>query len=349
MKTHHRFSALALSLALALFVFADSHSPLTAAGPSLQPSLPSITALDPNPPASPTRLVFIHHSSGQNWLNDALRARLNANNYFVVESDYGWGPNDLDVGSGTIGDHTDIGHWYNWFAGPHHDTYLTQLYSTNNTVQTNVGVTDPGGPNDIVMFKSCFPNSNIGGNPNDPPTTGANPLRGRDVGSGYLTVGNAKGIYNDILAYFATRQDKLFVVITAPPLRSGGLGANARAFNNWLVYDWLKNYPYHNVAVFDFYNVLTSSGGNWYTNDLNATTGNHHRYRNNQIEHVVGLNNNYTAYPNGGGDDHPSPAGNTKAAYEFVPLLNIYYHCWKSGTCPSSGFSNTIYLPFLGK
>jgi len=35
---------------------------------------------------------------------------------------------------------------------------------------------------------------------------------------------------------------------------------------NWLVNDWLAGYPYNNVAVFDFYNVLTSNGGNTNTN-----------------------------------------------------------------------------------
>lgn len=349
MKMRRSLVALALGLALVIFVSASANAALTTTGTRDLPSTNRPAALDPSMPTSPVRLVFIHHSSGQNWLNDALRAQLNANNYFVVESDYGWGPDSPELGA-KIGDHTDIGHWYNWFNGPNRGTYLTALYSNDITEQTN-SIADPGSPNNIVMFKSCFPNSNLGGSPNDPPTTGDNPLRGQPAGSEYMTVGNAKGIYNDILAYFATRQDKLFVVITAPPLRSGGLGANARAFNNWLVNDWLKNYAYHNVAVFDFYNVLTSNGGNWYTNDLNDTsTGNHHRYRNGDIEHVINTNNNYTAYPNGGSDDHPSAAGNRKAASEFLPLLNIYYHCWQSGSCPSAiTLTPRAFLPLLGR
>ena len=100
------------------------------------------------------------------------------------------------------------------------------------------------------------------GNPADPPPPIAdNPLRGQDGWSDAHTVANAKGIYIDLLAYFRTRQDKLFVVITAPPLQDGTWAANARAFNNWLVNDWLVGYPYKNVAVFDYYNVLTSNGG----------------------------------------------------------------------------------------
>jgi len=32
-------------------------------------------------------------------------------------------------GSGTIGDHTDIGNWYDWFRGPNNATYLARLYN----------------------------------------------------------------------------------------------------------------------------------------------------------------------------------------------------------------------------
>ncbi|MCG2768868.1 MAG: DNRLRE domain-containing protein, partial [Anaerolineae bacterium] len=58
-------------------------------------------------------------------------------------------------------------------------------------------------------------------------------------GPPHHTVGNAKAIYNDILEYFETRQDKLFVVITAPPMQDPKYPANARAFNTWLVEEWL--------------------------------------------------------------------------------------------------------------
>ena len=39
------------------------------------------------------KIMFIHHSCGSNWLangNGNLGAALNANNYYVTESDYGW-------------------------------------------------------------------------------------------------------------------------------------------------------------------------------------------------------------------------------------------------------------------
>lgn len=63
------------------------------------------------PPSSTVNLVFIHHSTGENWLNDdngGLGLALLDNNYFVSDTNYGWGPD-------SIGDRTDIGNWWEWF------------------------------------------------------------------------------------------------------------------------------------------------------------------------------------------------------------------------------------------
>jgi uncharacterized repeat protein (TIGR02543 family) len=152
-------------------------------------------------------------------------------------------------------------------------------------------------------------------------------------GSSYHSVANAKGIYLDLLNYFSAHQDKLFVVITAPPLSDPTYAANARAFNDWLVNTWLADYPYRNVAVFDFYNVLTTNGGNANTNDLGSATGNHHRWWQGGIQHKTDGDNN-DGNPNvleyaSSGDDHPTAAGGLKATGEFVTMLNIFYHNWK--------------------
>ena len=313
-------------------------------------------AINAGPPASTVKLIFIHHSSGENWLvddNGGLGTVLGDNNYFVSDTNYGWGPDG-------IGDRTDIGHWYNWFVGPSSGTYLLALYdeSGQNCSYTRLD-SDPGGENQIVMFKSCFPNSYLGGNPDDPPTSGANPLRGQNAYSSDMTVANAKGIYNDILGYFALHQEKLFVAVTAPPLVSGATddahAANARAFNNWLVNDWLAGYPHHNVAVFDFYNVLTSNGGDRNTNDAGVETGNHHRMWEGLAQHIMTVTNDMAAYGSSAGDSHATAAGNQKATQEFPTLLNAYYHCWTgTGDCPTlapradfTGTPRTGYAPLL--
>jgi PKD repeat protein len=285
--------------------------------------------INPDPPNSPVKLIFIHHSTGENWLADhdgGLGIALRDNNYFVSDTNYGWGPDG-------IGDRTDIGHWWEWFRGPDRATYMNALFSESRRHSDYSRLRqNPGGSNEIVMFKSCFPNSQLEGSPDDSPPADNNPLRGQDCSSRHHTIANAKGIYNDLLSYFATRLDKLFIVITAPPLTANGTdrsaSANARAFNDWLVNDWLDGYAFHNVAVFDFYNVLTSNGGNRNTNDADSPTGNHHRIWNSALQHLQTFDQDTSAYAQDAWDSHPTRAGNRKATREFVRLLNVYYHSW---------------------
>lgn len=320
--------------------------PLPPTPPSPDPT-PDPPAPDPGPdppapgdtsaPSSPVKLVFIHHSTGAGWLSDTkggLGIALRDNNYYVSDTYYDWGPS---VSSDLyIGDLTDTGQWWTWFRSPNSSTYLDALYNEferwpASPYSRMASDPAPARENEIVMFKSCFPNSNINGNPNDAAnSSGTNPLRGAGATSVNMTVANVKGIYNDILEYFATRPDKLFVLIASPPLRdvdtTQARADNARAVADWLVNDWLDGYSLNNVAVFDYYNVLTSNGGSASTNDIGAASGNHHRWLNGGIEHITGTANNFLAYPTT--DSHPSAAGQQKATAEFVPLLNYYYHRW---------------------
>jgi len=278
------------------------------------------------PPASTVKLVFIHHSVGENWLRDddgGLGVALRDNGYFVSDTNYGWGPvcEDCEDCWGAIGDCTNILHWDNWFADPGSAVVTDMLYTEfDQYLDYSRGEDpDPTRENEIILFKSCYPNSNLEGSPNDPPAY--------EEG---LTVSHAKAIYNDLLSYFATRTGKLFVAISAPPVTaddSWSDPANARAFNDWLAHDWLDDYPYANVVVFDFYNVLTSNGGDPYTHDAGAPTGNHHRWWDGAVQHIQTLDNDLAAY--GSGDSHPTAAGNQKATTEFVPLLNVFYNRWQ--------------------
>jgi hypothetical protein len=134
-----------------------------------------LAAASPDPPAAPLKLIFIHHSCGENWLTDGnggLGLALRDNRYFVSDTNYGWG-------SDGIGDNTDIGHWWDWFRGPQSAVYLAALFAESGQHSSYSRLAaDPGGENQIVLFKSCYPNSHLGGDPADPPTTGVNPLRG---------------------------------------------------------------------------------------------------------------------------------------------------------------------------
>jgi hypothetical protein len=313
-------------------------SPASAAPPQPARAGQAQVALNPNPPDHTVKLIFIHHSTGEAWLGDGygnLAIALRDNHYFVSDTNYGWGPD-------SIGSSTDIGHWNTWFRGASSAAYLSALFTEYGKHSTYSRLaTDPGGANQIILFKSCFPNSGLQGNLSDPiPTIGNNPLRGQPAGSAAHTVSNAKGIYIDLLNYFSAHQEKLFVVIAAPPLSSGTYATNARSFNNWLVNDWLASYPYANVAVFDYYTVLTSNGGSATVNDLGAATGNHHRLYNGAIQHLAS-GSSTLAYPTG--DDHPSAAGDQKATAEFLPLLNIFYHRWQASLAAWQYF----YLPMV--
>jgi hypothetical protein len=247
----------------------------------------------------------------------------------VSDTNYGWGPN-------AIGDQTDIGQYWLWFRGPDSEAIMDAVY--NESAQScwySRLDNDPGGENEVVMLKSCFPNSALRGSPDDPvPDIADNPLKEQTSDSEAHTVANAKGIYIDLLEYFRTRPDKLFILITAPPLSDPTWADNARSLNDWLVNQWLSGYDVGNVFVFDFYNVLTTNGGSPEVNDAGQSTGNHHRWTGSDVEHVTDGDDdddpNVSEYPSAAGDDHPTAAGGQKATVEFVPLLNRAYRQWKA-------------------
>ena len=254
----------------------------------------SFAGYNTHDPTSTAKLIFIHHSCGENWLNDSnggLGIALRDNNYFVSDTNYGWGPDG-------IGDNTDTSDWPTWFIGPNSSTYMSALYneSGQNCDYSRLAA-DPGGENEIIMFKSCYPCSEVGD-----------------------SLADEKAIYNSLKTYFAAHPEKLFILITPPGKIHVDSYQLTRELCNWLVdkdNGWLKGYNGKNVFAFDFYGVLS---------EVNS----HHRYvaGSDSIEHV------YAAIYDGNspyhdGDDHPNAAGNQKASSEFVNLLNIVYNRWK--------------------
>lgn len=312
-------------------------------------------------PKKVTKLVFIHHSVGGYWLahdNGGLVSELNKNNYYVNDITYGWEPDELtntitkkikrnvldklgkaNKGAYGIGNRTDIGHMPEWFIGKDSELIISSLYRENRETEqygdhknstSSDPLANPGAAleNQIVMFKSCYPNSMLSGNPDDPPAQESPPIFG--AGTQHHTVANAKRVFNDLLTYFSNQPDKFFVIVTPPPRSElPENGVIARGFCNWLVHSWLKEnqYPLNNVMVFDLFNVLTS-GHDSKQGDAGDEQGNHHRIWKGEVQHIVQTNNNLLVYPSKEGDDHPSPVGLQKAAQEFVPLLNYYYVSW---------------------
>jgi hypothetical protein len=214
-----------------LFIIMISTSPLfTSTG--------SVDAADiPNWPTETVRMLFIHHSCGENlWLTYGnLSEELAAIN---IE------PHDATYGD-TIGDDTDVCHWYPKFSDQL-DEILTFNHSSDVYYPLASGVV-----NDIIMFKSCYPASDIWGW-----GTGEGDPEDCDQ-----TIVNYQAVYNALLSIFQAHPDTLFIPMTAPPLnRDGGWtpenGANASWFNNWLVEDWAPDET--NIAVFDWFHFLAN-------------------------------------------------------------------------------------------
>lgn len=253
----------------------------------------SSTASPIDPPSQTVKLIFIHHSSGGNWLSDGngnLGSELNNNNYYVSESDYGW---DAEVGDNQ-GDHTDTPDWPSWF----NDNKMPYIYNSDyHSAYTN-NIPNPGGENEIIMFKSCFPLSEVGD-----------------------SIDDEKNIYNSLKSYFANHPNKFFVLITPPGETNVESYLKTQELCNWLVDNqtgWLAGYTQKNVFVFDFYGVLS---------EINS----HHQWAAGQVEHIYAPNYDGIS-PYHDGDDHPNGVGNQKATAEFVPLLNYYYNIWKNIT-----------------
>lgn len=259
----------------------------------------------------PVRLLFIHHSCGGQLLADpgekvggargsgerciyeshpnggGLRAKLTAAGYEVHEASY----------ESIIGEDTDIEHWHTKFG-----TMMDRILMTDRQDQTY----GDSRTNRIVAFKSCYPNNDFVG-------PGVEP---GDPDSPERTVANAKAAYHALLPLFAERPDVLFLAVTAPPRakpqkgmkeKLGSMFKNepepadwAREFNTWLAdteNGWLGGYMLKNIAVFDYYDVLTKHG-----------------------------ETNWSAYATGGGkDSHPSRSGNEAAAATFVEVLEAAY------------------------
>lgn len=260
-------------------------------------------------------VVFLHHSVGGQLLADpgptrdladsvhlshpnggGLRQLLSAHGYAVNEASYG----------SAVGQDTDLFDWLPKFASKMDLILRTRL--------NDAALRDAS--NQVVLFKSCYPNNRFVGR-------GAPP---GDPNGPALTVWNAKASFVELLEHFRRRPDVLFIYLTAPPeapapsapspmsvgrrarqLVKAALGRPsaaevlgerarlAREFNSWVAArdGWLADYAPKNVAVFDYYDALTQR------------------------------RSNLSAYPSGdGSDSHPRAEGQQLAAKALVPFIN---------------------------
>lgn len=268
-------------------------------------------------------LIFIHHSVGMNWLNDGLRTLLDAKPYVDEVNEIYYGdvlPPDSGrpASLGDVpGDNTNMYHWIFWF-----NDFLEgiQKYQCAN------------GRNRILMYKSCFPNSNLRidgylpGSPFDQDLTITN------YQSLYRKYNDPSGTYSyDGYSYrpleqiFAEHPDTLFIAVTAPPLHYAPVdGTNnasaqrARNFNNWLKNEWLPGYlaanpGTKNVAVFDLFDVLAFPP-----------------------DHPTHPNRLRTEYGGDAGDSHPNHQANQDATAQFSGFIDQAYAEWTASLEPEA-------------
>ncbi|NRA34163.1 MAG: hypothetical protein HRU17_12555 [Polyangiaceae bacterium] len=270
-----------------------------------------MSALSPAKPSRELRLLFIHHSvGGQLFSNPGERKDVADSIHLSHENggglrqsleEFGYEVHEASYGS-RIGQDTDL---FDWLPKFRNDMALILSTDENDRPYGDAR------KNDIVMFKSCYPNNKFtseGDGPGDP----AGPE---------LTLVNAQASLLALLAETRKHPDRLFVYLTAPP-NAGKFDSEplvkwlakkllrkpstaevhakrarlARQFNNWVKSPtgWLKGYELKNVAVFDYYDILTNHG----ETDLSA-------------------------FPSGdGADSHPNREGQQRAAADIGPFVN---------------------------
>jgi len=184
-------------------------------------------------------LFFLHHSTGQGLIEGGMRATIAAYNSAHATHfqfwDHGYNGDGLHNAAGDYtglsydipGDNTDpVGLHYLWTSGN------ADAVTCRNLIL---------GHHEVIAFKSCFPASAIP----DP-----------------ATLQQYKTWYLQIRNFLDTRPDRLFVVMSTPPLHRLATNTteanNARAFANWLKSPtYLSGHP--NIVCFDLFDHLAKA------------------------------------------------------------------------------------------
>jgi hypothetical protein len=176
---------------------------------------------DPGKPSKPLSMVWLHHSTGDALLKGGLLSALMGDNLAFHDINY----SEATVDGYVIGDHTDVPEWPKTFNTP-------RFFDTVTTWELSGGK-----HHDVVMFKSCFPNSEI--------TSDA-------------MLDDYKRTYSELLPTFKAHPEMMFVAMSTPPLVKAetepAAAARARKFAGWLTTEYAAGVK--NVKVFDLFNAL---------------------------------------------------------------------------------------------
>jgi hypothetical protein len=217
-------------------------------------------------------IIFLHHSVGQNMIaQGSVRELLAQEGYRFWDHDYNW-PGLSDAAGKLVGynynipgDNTDPDGLIGIFSQPLFDLPLNTL---SGLMQ-----------HEVIAFKSCFPASAIASDEQ---------------------LAQHQAWYLEIRNFMDQHPEKMFLVITQPPLNpaetSAGAATRARAFANWLKSDMFLG-ERRNVATFDLFDLLAE-------NNLQAADANM-------------LRQDYRQ----GGDSHPTQAANAIVGPQFAEFI----------------------------
>lgn len=230
----------------------------------------------------PVRMIYLHHSVGKGILYDGgLKDSLAQLGIAAKGATYG----------DEIGQATDICDWT-----PKFQTDMQRIFTFK--AHPNLYYTD-GKTNDVVMFKSCYPNSYI-----------------ESEGSGAGNATDKKRTTENYRAAFAAigqemrkYPEKLFIYMTYPPMAAPETTPEAakrgREFNAWMINEFQPSYAKEtglgNFVIFDLFDILADSN-----NVLKD------EYRRESPR-----------------DSHPNLKGNQEAAHRFMEFFRPVWAAWQ--------------------
>ncbi len=177
---------------------------------------------NPGKPSQKLSMLWHHHSTGDRILAGGLLDALKANNIDFYDINY----KEAVVDGYVIGDHTDPQDFPKNFNTPEYFEVIKGWELSGNKKQ-----------HDIVMFKSCYPASNIESD---------------------AMLNQYKEYYNSLLATFTNNPDILFIAMSTPPLVKAKTtkenAKRAREWSKWITTEYAKDIQ--NVKVFDLFHSL---------------------------------------------------------------------------------------------
>ncbi len=161
-------------------------------------------------PGSNRRVFFIHHSTGEIYWEGGLKSKL-LNAGYAARAPW-WDEN------------TDPGDFYD-------------LFSDANSW-------DIIGDSDIILFKSCYPASEIGSK---------------------AELNQYKDWYRQLYNIYRAHPNRLFVPMSTPPLpkvlTNAADAKRAKKFDKWLKKGYISNYTGNNLIAFRLYKQLRNRKG----------------------------------------------------------------------------------------